>query len=376
MSSYALLLTIGLAFGASAAVGEPQQFGATSEGEMTHLYTLTNPSGMKIRLLTFGATLMSVEAPDKQGKFADVVFGFDDIAGYESAANMYFGCTVGRYANRIAKGRFELDGKTYQLAVNNGLNHLHGGVKRPLSRVLWDAEEVSSERGPGVAFTYVSPDGEEGYPGALSMRVVYTLTAENQVLIEYRATTDAPTVINLTNHSYFNLSGEGAPTINDHLLMLNADSYTPVDDTLIPTGEIAPVEGTVFDFRKPTAIGARVDTFVGPPGVGYDHNYVLNQGPTVAAELGEGLREAAKLHDPASGRTLTVLTDQPGVQFYGGNFLVGNAGKGGKPYGYRSGLCLETQHYPDSPNRPEFPSVVLRPGETYKHTCVYGFGVD
>lgn len=365
-----LLVTILCATTAQADV-QTRSFGKTKDGQETTLYTITNDSGASIALIDYGATIQSVVVPDKDGEMADVVFGFDGVAGYQSDANGYFGCTVGRYANRIAKGQFALDGKSYQLATNDGPNHLHGGVERSLDKVVWNAEPFASDNGEGVVFTYTSPDGEEGYPGELKSEVRFTLTADNEIVIEYVATTDAPTIINLTNHAYFNLAGAGAPTINDHVLTLGADSYTPVDDTLIPTGEIAKVAGTPFDFTNPETIGARVDELGSGEGAGYDHNFVLS------SDKGDnGLRHAATLHDPESGRTLDVWTDQPGVQFYGGNFLAGQTGKGGKDYAYRSGLCLETQVYPDSPNKPDWPSPVLKPGGEYRHTCVYDFGIQ
>jgi aldose 1-epimerase len=308
------------------------------------------------------------------GEKIDVAFGFDDVAGYESERNMYFGCTVGRYANRIGAGKFTLDGTEYQLFTNDGPNHLHGGNGRSLDKVVWAGEPFERDGERGVKFTYTSPDDEEGYPGKLEIAVTYTLTDKNEIRIAYEATTDKPTVINLTNHTYFNLAGHGAPTINDHVLTLHANQYTPVDDTLIPTGEIATVEGTPLDFREPTAIGERVDELTETSAKGYDHNFVLDRGD---AEDGE-LVEAAVLVDPASGRMLTVYTDQPGIQFYGGNFLNGGAGKGGKTYAHRSACCLETQVFPDSPNKQDvegWTDCVLEPGETYTHTCVYAFGV-
>lgn len=344
-------------------------FGKTADGTAVRYYEVTSNSGVTVRLSTLGAALIGVDAPDRDGQVADVVFGFDDASGYESDANQYFGVTTGRYANRIAGGKFELDGQTYQLALNDGPNHLHGGGPRALSKVVWKAARFESETERGVKFWYTSPDGEEAYPGALKIYVTYTLNDQNELRIDYSATTDKPTIINLTNHAYFNLGGAGSPTINDHVLMLNADRYTPVDDTLIPTGEIAAVEGTPLDFRSPTRIGDRVDQLTDTPAKGYDHNFVLN------ANAESGLNKAAELWDPASGRLLTVFTDQPGIQFYGGNFLNGQTGKQGRTYAYRSGCCLETQHYPDSPNKPDWPSVVLRPGETYTHACVYAFSV-
>jgi aldose 1-epimerase len=349
-------------------------FGRTADGTLVQVYRVTNDAGMEIRLISRGATLIGVDIPTSDGNKVDVVFGFDDVAGYESDRNGYFGCTVGRYANRIGGGKFTLDGEEHELFKNDGPNHLHGGNGRSFDKVVWAGEPFDRDGERGVKFSYTSPDGEEGYPGKLTAVVTYTLTDKNEIRIEYSATTDKPTVINLTNHSYFNLAGHGSPTINDHVLTLFADKYTPVDETLIPTGEIASVEGTPLDFRRPTAIGERVGQLDDKPGKGYDHNFVINRGDAAAGEL----VKAAELVDPASGRMLTVYTDQPGVQFYGGNFLNGGAGKGGKPYAHRSGCCLETQVFPDSPNKQGqdgWTNCVLRPGETYRHVCVYAFGL-
>lgn len=369
-----LLMPIAVAAMASQSSAGPiekSSFGVTDDGAQIDLYTLQNADGMTIRLLTYGAALIGVDVPDRDGKMADVVFGFDKLADYESKKNSYFGCTTGRYANRIAGGKFTLDGVEYQLATNNGPNHLHGGATRSLDKVVWQAEPFEQDKRRGVKFRYTSPDGQEGYPGALAIEVTFTLTDQNEIRIEYRATTDQPTPVNLTNHTYFNLAGAGAATVNDHLLMINADRYTPVDDTLIPTGELAPVAGTPLDFRHANRIGARVDELTDQPGGGYDHNFVLNR---TVADAGSAVK-AAELHDPQSGRVLEVFTDQPGIQFYGGNFLTGVVGKKGQTYAYRSGCCLETQHFPDSPNQPDWPSVILRPGDEYTHTCVYAFGV-
>jgi aldose 1-epimerase len=341
-----------------------KDFGKTANGETVKEYTITNAKGVVVKLLSRGATLSEWHVPDKNGKMDDVVFGFDDVAGYESKANGYFGATAGRVANRIAGGKFKIDGKEYTLAKNDGPNTLHGGVKRSLDKVVWIGQPFERPEGQGVSFKYVSPDGEEGFPGTLAIRVTYTLTDKNELRIDYDATTDKPTPINLTNHAYFNLSGAGSPTILDHELMLAADHFTPIDDTLIPTGEIAPVAGTPFDFREFHKIRERVDQLNDKPGKGYDHNFVLNN------QTGK-LALAAKVKDAKSGRVLSVYTTEPGIQFYGGNFLDGAKGKGGKSYAHRSGLCLETQHYPDSINQPKFPPVILRPGKTYKHTTVY-----
>jgi aldose 1-epimerase len=341
-----------------------KDFGKTADGVPVNQYTLKNANGVVVKLISRGATLTEWHVPDKYGKVADVVFGFDDIAGYESKGNGYFGTTTGRVANRIAGGKFKVDGKEYQVAKNDGPNALHGGLKRSLDKVVWDGKPFENAEGRGVEFTYVSPDGEEGYPGKLTTKVTYTLTDKNEVKIDYEATTDQPTPINLTNHTYFNLSGAGSPTILDHELKILGDQYTPVDETLIPTGEIAPVEGTPLDFREFHKIGERVKQLDNKPGKGYDHNFVLNN------QDGD-LALAAVVREPKSGRVLKVFTTEPGVQFYGGNFLDGVKGKGGKAYAHRSGFCLETQHFPDSVNQPEFPDAVLRPGETYRHTCVY-----
>lgn len=354
---------------AAADVTGPTNFGKTADGTPVELYTLKNASGMVAKVMTLGATLTELHVPDKKGKLADVVLGFDTVAGYQSDDNQYFGCTTGRVANRIAKGKFTLDGKEYKLAVNNGPNHLHGGSKRSLDKVVWKAVQVEETNNDfSVSFTYTSPDGEEGYPGKLFLSVTYTLTSKNQLRISYTATTDKPTPVNLCNHSYFNLAGAGSPTIIDHELLIAADKYTPTDDTLIPTGKIGPVTGTPLDFNKSTKIGARIEDLTKTPYLGYDHNYIL-------AKQDEKT-PAAKLRDPSSGRVLTVYTDQPGIQVYSGNFLKGQKGKGGKVYNHRSALCLETQHFPDSVNQPEFPSTVLKPGQTYKHTCVYAFSAD
>jgi aldose 1-epimerase len=336
-------------------------FGRLPDGTEIDLYALTNKNGVKARIMTYGATLVSLETPDRNGKFADIVLGFDSLVGY-LGANPYFGSTVGRYANRIAQGQFILDGVTYPLAKNNGENHLHGGIKG-FDKVVWTAEPVRQEGAVGIKLGYLSQDGEEGYPGNLSVTVVYTLTEENELRISYRATTDKATPVNLTNHSYFNLAGQGNGDILGHELMLNADSYTPVDEGLIPTGEILPVEGTPMDFRSLRAIGARIAEVKG----GYDHNYVLRGG-------GGKLELAARVDEPASGRVMEIDTTEPGIQFYTGNFLDGTiTGKGGKVYKQHYGFCLETQHFPDSPNKPNFPSTILRPGEEFSSLTVYKF---
>ena len=344
-------------------------FGKTREGETVEKYTLRNANGMEVDLISWGAAITRILVPDRNGKRADVTLAFGALEPYLDS-HPYFGSIVGRYGNRIAEGRFTLNGVEYKLATNNGENHLHGG-ERGFDRRLWKATPSTTPDGQSVAFTYVSADGEEGYPGRLTATVTYTLTARNGIRMAYHATTDKATVVNLTNHAYFNLAGHGSGTILDHQLMIDADRFTPVDEGLIPTGELRPVEGTPFDFRKPTAIGARIggENEQLKFGLGYDHNYVLN------GEAG-AMRRAARVVEPKSGRTLEIFTTEPGIQFYSGNFLDGVAGKDGRKYEYRGGFCLETQHYPDSPNHPDFPSTVLKPGQEYKTTTEYRFGVD
>jgi aldose 1-epimerase len=344
-------------------------FGRTGDGATVDMFTLTNARGMEVQAISYGAIIRSIRVPDRNGTLDDVVLGFDAVDGYLTR-HPYFGALVGRYGNRIARGQFTLDGKTYQLATNNGPNHLHGGVKG-FDKALWNGETFARDGNVGVVFSHTSPDGDEGYPGALSARVTYTLTPANELTIEYDATADKPTPVNLTQHSYFNLAGAGTSDILQHRLTLHADRFTPVDATLIPTGELAPVAGTPFDFRQPAVIGARIDA--DDPqiknGGGYDHNWVLNR-------TGPGLVPAARVEDPSSGRTLDVSTTEPGVQFYTGNFLDGTiAGKAGRVYRRRFGLCLETQHFPDSPNHPAFPSTILRPGERLQSKTVFAFGV-
>lgn len=331
-------------------------------------FTLKNANGVTVQAITYGGIITSITTPARNGATADIVLGFDSIDGYLKD-HPFFGAIIGRYGNRIAKGRFTLDGQTYKLATNNGANHLHGGV-RGFDKQVWQAEPLAGKN--GVAFTRTSPDGEEGYPGTLAVRVSYELTDSNQLIVEYRATTDKATPVNLTQHSYFNLAGDGSGDIMGQTLMLNADRFTPVDGTLIPTGEIAGVEGTPFDFRQPTTIGARIKQ-PHPQlkhGQGYDHNWVLNR-------RSEGLQMAAIAMDPVSGRTLEITTTEPGIQFYAGNFLDGTlTGKGGHVYKHRAGFCLETQHFPDSPNQPNFPSTVLQPGQEYKTSTVFTFGLS
>jgi aldose 1-epimerase len=341
-------------------------FGKTKDGTAVDLYVLTNTKGMKAKVMTYGATLTELDVPDKGGKLADVVLGFADFKGYLQKGNPYFGSTVGRVANRIAKGRFTLGGKEYKLAVNNGPNALHGGL-RGFDKVVWKGQPLQTKRGPAVKFTYRSPDGEEGYPGNLTVSVTYTLTAKNELRIDYTAATDQATPVNLSNHTYFNLAGaRSGKDVLGHVLLLAADRYTPVDKTLIPTGKIKAVKGTPLDFTTPTTIGARIAKLKGEPG-GYDHNLVLKR-------KGKGLDLAARVTEPKSGRVMEMYTTEPGVQFYTGNFLDGMLkGKGGVAYAKHFGFCLEAQHYPDSVNHPNFPSVILKPGKTYRQTTVYKF---
>jgi aldose 1-epimerase len=348
-----------------------ESFGTTRDGSPVEQFTIGNDQ-LTAQVITYGATLTALRVPDRAGNWDDVVLGWDDTQGYESSDNQYFGCTTGRVCNRIAKGRFQLDGVVYQLAVNDGPNHLHGGVERSLDKVVWKAHPVLNERGQGVEFTYTSPDGEEGYPGTLQLKVTYFVPKNRAVLrIDYWATTDKKTPVNLTNHAYFNLSGAGQPSIHGHLLKINADHYTPVDETLIPTGKIVSVADSALDFRNPTAIGQRIEVLMETPTKGYDHNFVLNPPPE-----GKKLRQAAVLTDPKSGRRMRVATTQPGLQFYSGNFLMGQTGKAGKSYTHQSALCLETQHFPDSVNQPDFPSIILKPAEEFQSRTVFSFSIS
>jgi aldose 1-epimerase len=344
-----------------------QPFGTAPDGKAVELYTLRNAKGAEAKIMTYGGIVQSLTMPDRNGKYDDIVLGYDNLDGYVKN-NPYFGALIGRYGNRIGGAKFTLEGKTYTLAANNGPNSLHGGVKG-FDKVVWTANPASTSKGPALELTYVSKDGEEGFPGTLSVKAVYTLTDDNELRIDFTATTDKTTVANLTHHSYFNLRGQGNGDILGHEVYMNSDKTTPVDKELITTGEYAPVDGTPFDFRKPTAIGARIDN---PDtqlqyGPGYDHNWVINK------PMGKyGLQ--ARVTEPTTGRIMEVLSDEPGLQFYAGNFLDGSiTGKGGKVYQRRTGFCMEPQHYPDSPNKPQFPSVTLRPGETFKNTIVYKF---
>jgi aldose 1-epimerase len=344
-----------------------EAYGKTPDGKDVDIYTLANADGMKVKIITYGATITDVEVPDRNGKFDNVALFRDSLEGYMDKVNVtpYFGSTIGRFGNRIAKGKFTLDDKEYTLATNDGANTLHGGVKG-FDKVVWNAEPVKDKDSVGVKFTYTSPDGEEGYPGTLKAQVVYSLTDKNELKMDYAATTDNPTVVNLTNHTYWNLSGAGSGDILGEDIMLNADGYLPVDSGLIPTGEVKSVKDTPMDFTKPMAIGSRIDQVSG----GYDHCYVLNKGETK-----DGLTLAAKVEDPKSGRVMEIYSTEPAIQFYTGNFLNGMITAGGKKYNKHAAFCLETQHYPDSPNQSAFPSTVLRPGETYKHLTVHKFSV-
>jgi len=345
-------------------------FGHFPDDREVALYTLSNPSGMTLTVTDYGGIITSLRVPDRRGEFQDVVLGYDRLEDYLEETP-YFGAIIGRYANRISEGRFALDGKRYELAVNNGKNHLHGGVKG-YDKVLWQAKPFVDGDDHGIVFTYLSTDGEEGYPGNLNVQVTYRLTPDNTLVFSYRATTDRATPINLTQHSYFNLAGPSSNSILDHVLVLRANAFTPIDEGLIPTGEIRLVEGTPFDFRTPRAIGTFIDSGGEQLeyGRGYDHNFVLSDTTSV-------LHQAARVVEPGSGRIMDVYTTEPGIQFYSGNFLDGSLiGKSGRPYEYRSGFCLETQHFPDSPNQPAFPSTILRPGETFSSQTVYSFTMD
>jgi aldose 1-epimerase len=349
---------------------ERSVFGKMPDGEKVDLFTLTNSSGMEVKITNYGGRVVSILAPDRHGHLADIVLGYDTLDGYLSKQDPFFGAIVGRYANRIAKGQFTLDGVVYHLPQNDGQNTLHGGPEG-FDKKVWTARELSPAH-PAIELTYLSKNGEEGFPGNLSVKVVYTLIDSNELRIDYSATTDKDTVLNLSNHSYFNLAGQGSGDILKQVMMINADRFTPVDANLIPTGDLRSVEGTPFDFRKPTVIGARIqeDNQQLKFAKGYDQNFVLNR-------QGSGLTLAARAMDPESGRVLEVFTTQPGLQFYSGNFLDGSIrGKGGKVYGHRSAFCLETQHFPDSPNHPSFPTTELKPGQTFHQVTVFKFSTE
>ena len=348
---------------------EKQAFGEV-DGKKVDLYTLTNANNVEMKVTNFGGIITSLKVPDKNGNFDDIVLGYNTLAEYVKA-NPYFGAIIGRYGNRIKKGKFVLDGKEYTLAINNAPNNLHGGPNG-FDTVVWDAETKQDSNSVSIIFKYLSKDGEEGFPGNLEAKVTYALTNDNELKIHYIATTDKPTIVNLTNHTYWNLTGEGSGDILSHDLMINADMYTPVDATLIPTGELASVESTPMDFREATAIGSRInDDFEQLKfGKGYDHNWILNKSAENEMTL------AATVYESTSGRYMEIYTTEPGIQFYSGNFLDGTiVGKSGKNYKFRDGFCLETQHFPDSPNQPNFPSTVLRPGETYETTTIHKFSV-
>lgn len=348
---------------------EKSIFGTLPDGKTADLFTLKNANGMELKISNYGGTIVSWTAPDKNGNYADITLGCDSLSGYQKGVP-YFGALIGRYGNRIANGKFALDGKTYTLAQNNGVNSLHGGIKG-FDKVLWTATLVEGEE-PQLKLTYVSADGEEGYPGNLTTEVIYTLQKDNSLKIDYKATTDKATVVNLTNHAYFNLSGDMNKEILDHEVSIAADKFLPVDETLIPTGELKPVAGTVFDFTKSIKIGAGIKDAKDQQikfGKGYDHCWIF-------ADSSKILKNVASVYEPTSGRVLEVLTTEPAIQFYTGNFLDGTiVGKGGINLKHRTGLCLETQHYPDSPNQSKFPSTVLKPNETYETTTVYKFSV-
>jgi aldose 1-epimerase len=375
------LATAALLFGTGCARRESQPqgahvkkepFGTLPDGRTVDSYTLANKPGHEVRAITYGGIITSIRVPDRNGHLGDIVLGYDSLAGYLKATP-YFGAIVGRYANRIAGARFTLDGKTYRLPANDGKNSLHGGTTG-FDKVLWIAQPFESDSGVGLVLTHTSPAGDQGYPGSLTARVTYRLNDSDQLIVDYEATADAATPVNLTQHSYFNLGGEGTGDILGHWLTIPADSFTPIDATLIPTGKLASVSATPFDFRSATPIGARIaaqDEQL-TRGRGYDHNFVLNGTPGL-----EHLAHAAHVLDPGTGRTLDVYTSEPGLQFYSGNFLDGTiTGKSGKVYGHRYGFCLETQHFPDSPNERAFPSTILRPGQTYRSRTIFAFGAQ
>ncbi|UCF42229.1 MAG: galactose mutarotase [Planctomycetota bacterium] len=339
---------------------EKQDFGKTPDGESVDLYTLTNNNGLKAQIMTYGGIVTTLHVPDGDGQLGDIVSGYDTLDEYIKE-NPYFGALIGRCGNRIGKGKFTLNGVEYTLATNNGPNHLHGGIKG-FDKVVWDAEPMETDEGPALKLNYLSKDGEEGYPGNLNCTVIYTLTNNDELKVSYEAETDKDTVVNLTHHSYFNLGGHHSGDILGHELMLNADNYTTVDEDLIPTGQIKPVKGTPMDFTKPMAVGARIDQVKG----GYDHNFVLNS-------CDGSLALAASVYEPKTGRVMEISTTEPGIQFYSGNFLDGSLKGKGAVYNKHNAFCLETQHFPDAPNKPDFPSIVLKPGEKYTHLTVHKF---
>lgn len=354
--------------GKSISLINPEMFEKTIDGKEVHLYVLKNKNGLVSEITNYGGKVVSLWVPDQLGNYEDIVLGYSHIDDYLTKKEKYFGALIGRYGNRIANGKFSLNGTEYNLAKNNGENHLHGG-NIGFDSVIWDAKQINEQT---LELNYISKDMEEGYPGTLSIKVIYQLTDENELKIEYWANTDKTTVVNLTHHSFFNLKGHGNGTINDHLLQINAPYFTPVNEGLIPTGIIASVENTPFDFQKLISIGERVDDTDQQLkyGLGYDHNFVLNQSL-------EGLNYAAKVIEPISGRVMEIFTNEPGLQFYGGNFLDGSViGKGGNPYEFRTAFCLETQHFPDSPNNPQFPSTVIKPAEQYYSICIYKFSIS
>ncbi|MFC3282208.1 aldose epimerase family protein [Litchfieldella rifensis] len=368
----------GTSAGESSGAIEKSAFGQLPDGREIDVYRITNTNGIEMRVINYGGIIVSLRTPDIHGEFDDIVLGFDSLEEYLSdtyrQANPYFGALIGRYGNRIAGGQFSLNGETHALATNDGSNHLHGG-DQGFDKVLWQAEPFDNDEGAGLVLSYASEDGEEGYPGSLETQVTYTLTDADELIVDYRATTDKATPVNLTQHSYFNLEGEGRGSILDHQLLINADSFTPVDHTLIPTGEIRPVVGTPFDFTAPTAIGERIeqDNEQLVFGKGYDHNFVIADGAT----SGDEPVLAARVWEPKSGRLLEIATTEPGLQFYSGNFLAGDLiGKRGQAYEHRSGFALETQHFPDSPNQADFPSTLLEPGDTYRSRTVYAFSAQ
>lgn len=344
-----------------------ENYGKLPDGTAVEQYTLTNSNGAFCKIITYGGIVTELHVPDKKGRLGDIVLGFDTLESYLKNV-AFFGTITGRVANRIAKGKFTLDGKTYSLAINNGPNHLHGGLKG-FDKVVWKATTDESKDAAALKLTYTSPDGEEGYPGALKVTVTYIWTNKNELRIDYEATTDKATTVNLTNHSYFNLAGDGSGEVFGHELMLTAGNFTPTDDGLIPTGEINPVKGTPMDFTRAKKIGEEIQTLFDQPHRGYDHNFVLDN-------KGKGIALAARASEPKSGRVMEILTDQPAIQLYTGNFIEETKGKAGRVYQRHGGFCLETQHFPDSVNHANFPSTILRPGEEYRTTTIHWFSVS